>query len=360
MKKTLYFKDGTSDKVYMAEVVPADGGFAVNFAYGRRGSTMATGTKTQTPVTEPEAQKIFNRLIAEKTAKGYTEGEEGTPYIGAQGDDRVTGVVPQLLNFIDLERMQDLLYDPHYCAQQKWDGRRIMIRKMSRADGGYSTVAINRKGLEVGCPAPVLSYVARIPGSFILDGEMVGDCYHVFDCFMIDASGRIDAISSGFYFDRLERLDQLVPNSLNFLVVRTAVSTAEKLALLAELEASNAEGIVFKNLYAPYSSGRPASGGNQLKYKFYATLSARVMKHNAKRSVNLALTDGLVWFDCGNVTIPPNKEIPPVDSIVEVRYLYATSGGILYQPTYLDERIDQSYDGCLLTQLKFSGQEDDS
>ena len=32
---------------------------------------MSTGTKTQTPVTHDEAKRIFNKLVAEKTAKGY-------------------------------------------------------------------------------------------------------------------------------------------------------------------------------------------------------------------------------------------------------------------------------------------------
>ena len=47
---TLYFRQGSSDKIYQAAIEPKDGGFTVNFAYGRRGSTLSTGTKTQSPV----------------------------------------------------------------------------------------------------------------------------------------------------------------------------------------------------------------------------------------------------------------------------------------------------------------------
>ena len=56
---TLYYREGSSDKVYQAFIEPQGEGFVVNFAYGRRGSTMNTGTKTQTPVDYDTATKIF-------------------------------------------------------------------------------------------------------------------------------------------------------------------------------------------------------------------------------------------------------------------------------------------------------------
>jgi len=42
-----------------------------------------------------------------------------------------------------------------------------------------------------------------------------------------------------------------------------------------------------------------------------------------------------------------------VDSIIEVRYLYAYKGGNLYQPTYLGVRDDISFEDCLISQLKY-------
>jgi hypothetical protein len=36
---SLYFKEGSSDKEYHASIDPRDGGYVVNFAYGRRGTT---------------------------------------------------------------------------------------------------------------------------------------------------------------------------------------------------------------------------------------------------------------------------------------------------------------------------------
>jgi hypothetical protein len=71
---TLYYREGSSDKVYQASIEPQAEGFVVNIAYGRRGSTMTTGTKTQTPVDYDTAKNIYGRLIREKMAKKFRLG----------------------------------------------------------------------------------------------------------------------------------------------------------------------------------------------------------------------------------------------------------------------------------------------
>jgi predicted DNA-binding WGR domain protein len=69
-KVTLYFKQGTSDKVYKASMEAAEGNLClVNFAYGRRGSTLKTGTKTTTPVDYAAAKKIYDKLSKAKPRK---------------------------------------------------------------------------------------------------------------------------------------------------------------------------------------------------------------------------------------------------------------------------------------------------
>ena len=47
---TLYYRQGASDKVYQASIEPRGDQYIVAFAYGRRGTTLQTGIKTQTPV----------------------------------------------------------------------------------------------------------------------------------------------------------------------------------------------------------------------------------------------------------------------------------------------------------------------
>ena len=50
LSASLHYREGNSDKVYQAAVEPKDDGYIVTFAYGRRGNTLATGIKNDTPV----------------------------------------------------------------------------------------------------------------------------------------------------------------------------------------------------------------------------------------------------------------------------------------------------------------------
>lgn len=73
---TLEYREGTSDKVYEVDLCEVeDGRFHVNFRYGRRGTVLREGSKTPTSVTQGEALRIFNSLVASKEAKGYTRRE---------------------------------------------------------------------------------------------------------------------------------------------------------------------------------------------------------------------------------------------------------------------------------------------
>ena len=116
----LYYREGSSDKVYQAAIEPAGQQFVVKFAYGRRGATLTTGTKTSSPVDYATAKKIYTKLVREKKAKGYTEGADGTPY--QHTDKQASGILPQLLNPIEESEVELLLCDDNYCAQEKFDG----------------------------------------------------------------------------------------------------------------------------------------------------------------------------------------------------------------------------------------------
>ena len=130
--------------------------------------------------------------------------------------------------------------------------------------------------------------------------------------------------------------------------------------MFKELKELKREGIVFKQLDAPYTPGRPNSGGAQLKHKFTATLSAVVSRVNIQRSVELRLIGRIGWLTAGNVTIPANHEVPEVGEVVEVRYLYAfRESGILYQPVYLGKRTDIEPAECMTAQLKYKSSEND-
>jgi len=350
---TLFFREGTSDKVYQAAIEPAGSGFVVNFAYGRRGSTLSTGTKTNVPVDLERARTIFDKLVREKTAKGYTPGESGTPYQHTEHAGRSTGLVPMLLNPIDAEELEPLLTSKDWCMQEKFDGRRVLIQK-----AGEKIVGSNRRGLAVSLPFPFLRDVARIQRDLVFDGESVGDTFHVFDLLELDGEDLRPLPLQRRLVELFNVLASAQCPSLS--MIHTTCSTKDKTWLFEEIRQGQREGVVFKRIDAPYTPGRPNSGGNALKHKFTATLSAVVDRLNAQRSVALKLRGMRGWQTAGNVTIPANQPLPQSGDVVEVRYLYAfPESGVLFQPVCLGIRTDVTAAECGTGQLKFKPSDTD-
>jgi bifunctional non-homologous end joining protein LigD len=352
---TLYYRKDGSDKVYQCGIEAAGERFVVNYAHGRRGSTLTTGTKTNVPVDYDSARRLFDQLVKEKKnhpRTPYTEGEDGTPYQQPADAERFSGILPQLLNPIDEAEVERLLHDDDYCAQEKHNGRHILIRKQeSQIDG------INKKGLLVGLPVSVLDDIRNLPGTFTPDGESVGDYYHAFDLLVLNGKD----LRPLPYRKRLASLMNLLASAQHRFIkyTETAFTTKQKIALLKRLKTENREGIVFKRLDAPYTPDRPNSGGPQLKHKFCATASCVVAKLNVRRSVEIRLLNREGWIPCGNVTIPANHKIPAVGQVIEVRYLYAhKESNALYQPVYLGPRDDVDVSECVLRQLKYKPEDE--
>ncbi|MHA3771612.1 ATP-dependent DNA ligase [Verrucomicrobiota bacterium sgz303538] len=347
---TLYYRQGTSDKVYQASIEEKGSGYVVNFAYGRHGSAMSTGTKTPEPIPYEHAKAIYDKLISEKTAKGYTPGEDGTLYQHTDKVSQTTGIHCQLLNPVEEEQVEKLIADPSYWMQEKHDGGRLLIKKE-----GETITGINRLGLAVALPESLVKEAARCPFNFIIDGETISGIIHVFDLLQVGD----EQITGLRYRQRYLRLMNLLASfqHRHISLVRTAFDAKQKHDLFKELKAQLAEGVVFKQIDSPYTAGRPSSGGSQLKYKFCETASFIIGKVNVKRSVSLLLFHGDTIVEAGNVTIPPNQEIPTSGQIVECQYLYAfRESGCIYQPVYLGKRDDIIAEECTTTQLKYKAE----
>ena len=77
-QRRLFFREGKSDKVYEVDLCEVgDDAFVVNFRYGRRGSNLREGTKTESAVAEKKARAIYEKLVLSKTSKGYVDDEPG-------------------------------------------------------------------------------------------------------------------------------------------------------------------------------------------------------------------------------------------------------------------------------------------
>ena len=354
---SLFFKEGTSDKEYHAQLEPKDGGWIVNFQYGRRGSALRADSKTPHPLPYAEAKKIYDQVVREKIGKGYRALEETLPApIGRAGEPVRTGLACELLTPIELAEVAKYILDDNYWMQDKRDGHRRMVQKLANG----AIVGANRRGLAVPLPAPLHAELNSLAlQTFVLDGEIEGERLVVFD--LLDVDGDLRGVP---YRDRFNRLLRELSRSASkqalacILPVPTWRTREEKEAGLQQLYAAKAEGVVFKRADAAYAAGR---SGSHLKFKFTATCSARVRTVNRKRSVGLELLDeDGRWIGIGNVSVSVRHEIPKVGSVVEARYLYATAGRQLYQPVYLGLRDDIGEQECTLFQLKLKKDEEDA
>ena len=365
---SLYFKDSTSDKVYNVTLEEADGGYVVNCSWGRRGSALQSATQTKSPVSIDKAITIYQKKITEKTSKGYMPTADLGKTLGnsitVPDTDKPFESICNLLNPINEYQLKQLLIDDSWIMQEKMDGVRMILTRK-----GDSITAVSRTGREATIPQEVTdTLIETSVQNYIIDGELVGNVYHVFDLLRLQA---MDFAAKNTFEERYEALVELLNgiDDTNVKVVKT-YSGKEKAPAFECLK--SAEGVVFKSKNAFYKAGRPASGGGYLKYKFYKSCSAVVKGINDKRSVTLGLIEdlpehgsefviGRKLISVGNCTIPVNYDFPQLGDIVEIKYLYARKpSNALYQPSYLGKRTDIQLKDVLLSQLIYKvGEEEE-
>jgi bifunctional non-homologous end joining protein LigD len=343
----LFFHEAGSDKVYHAAIVRADSeGYDVIASYGRRGSTLQHTIKLCAAPLE-SARKTYDKLITEKTGKGYQiDGDAPAAVIAAvnERDGARSGLPVQLLTEVEGDELQLLLDDPTHLGLEKMDGERRLLQ----IDASGVARGINRQGLYIPLTQTLTEAARRLPADSILDGELVGDILWIFD---VQRYAGESLLELGFA-RRYEQLRSAIASALDdSSAIRIVPATYAKRDLIVKLRAENAEGIVLRNAHAPYRAGRSESAR---KFKFYDTCTVEVAAINTGvRSIRMCVYDGSTPVEIGNVTIPPNKDLPAVGDLGEVRYLYAYRGGSLYQPVWLKVRHDVSRADASIEQIKY-------
>lgn len=362
MLKTASFfcTEGNSDKEYHLSIVEAGSDlFKVSASYGRRGGPLKGITKNNHPVDIESATKLFDKLVKERLSKGYKPAESNHSALTSGVSVTVpdgkldSGIRLQLLNPVEDEQAaMRLIKDDLFFAQQKYDG----VRKAIIKENGAITF-VNKTGFQTsGNNQLVECLLALETEDFILDGEDMGSKVVVFDILKLGSADLRKLPADKRYSILIGLFAGSAFSKLDCVQLATACFTKEqKLNLFKAVRENNYEGVVFKRCASLYAPGRPASGGDQLKYKFVESASLIVTAVNGKRSVQLGLynCDGEIEH-AGNVTIPINKEIPQAGQVVECRYLYANkSSNVIFQPVYLGVREDVPLHECTTNQLKF-------
>lgn len=362
---------GSRNAEYHCQLVRlGDGEYQVHYQYGRIGSSLRPGTKPAAPVSLDKARKVFEKLVAEKKSDGYTEdGAPDTPDLSSTDLPPDTSFQrPQLLNEITREDAMRLIHDPDWVMQEKQDGQRVLIEitpavnkvsnKLAKARTAPAVVLVQLQALE----AMDLFFSPKIQQIHV-DGELIGYDYHIFDLLQLDGND----MRSMPYRDREATYQRLLGGNKakedgssdcfkSLKPVKTFITTEEKLEAFQRIEAAKGEGVVFKLASAPYTEGRPNSGGTALKFKFRERSTCICLGvSEGKRSIRLGMLDAAGdVVEVGKVTVLPNFDVPAEGDLVEVEYLYKYEGmgGCLFQPVMKGVRDDVLRSECTLAQVK--------
>ena len=349
----LYFQQGSSDKVYHLQLESTEEQWSVNAQWGRRGSALQSDAKVSSVAYE-EAKRVYDRIIREKTGKGYriaqatTNGD--TPIsVGLPAVKEHSGHAPELLTPIEEPEALQLVQDASWWFQQKFDGRRLAVQKM---DGQYS--GINKLGQLIPIDSRLTKCLESVQAQgFLVDGEITDSRFHLWD--LLDINGtdlRIQPYE--IRYARLGLVFRGVDEALR--VCDTAMTPKAKRAFAKAMHESRAEGFVCKNRNAVYAGGR---AGQHFKCKFVTTSSFIVgPKPAAKaadghRSIALYLLQENRQRFMGTVGVPERYALPREGQIVEIRYLYCHPGadGKLIQAKYFGKiRNDVALGDCSVNQ----------
>jgi len=359
----LYFRQGSSDKLYHLQLENVDERWSVQAQWGRRGSALQRDVKAN-EVSYDEAKRVYDRVLREKMGKGYqiaqatTNGD--TPIsVGFPSAKEHSGHIPELLTPIEEPEALRLADDASWWFQQKFDGRRLAVRK---ADGKYS--GINKLGQIIPIDSRLSEALDFVQAkAFLADGEITDSHFFIWDLLSVNDSD-LRAEPYEIRYVHLTRLFRGVHQTLR--VCETAMTPKAKRSFVKIMHDVNAEGFVCKNRYAAYAGGR---AGQHFKCKFVVAASFIVgpkpekKANDGHRSIAVYLLDDNRQRFMGTVGVPDRYRLPKEGEVVEVQYLYCHPGpdGKLIQSKYFGKvRDDIEIAECSVSQLKVKANDSDT
>lgn len=260
------------------------------------------------------------------------------------------GFRPHLPVVMTPDEAMSLVRDPAYGVQEKIDG----VHQLWRVKGRQVTGG-NKTGLAKQIPIEVAKALAETFDDAEGDSELAKGRGFLFDL-MTDNGRNIRTLGCLERYQRLEQqMGDRCDGSSPITLVPFAIDLRTKLALVEQLRATGREGFVLKLLDAPYGEGE--MGLSMVKAQFRARASVIVgnPSERGRSSVEVFVlrADGS-RRSLGNVTIPPNAQIPRPGSVIEIQMLYVYPGpeGKACQAQFLEPRYDVGPENCLEAKLR--------
>lgn len=259
---------------------------------------------------------------------------------------------PQLADSIDPTKIEKYLTNDAWVIQQKLDGHRVLIRVRN----GHA-MALGRDGEPKAnaIPSKILDqFKGMTAGEWFFDGELVGVTLWLFD--LPHVTGHValtdpyqvrhhvlTAFFAGWQPDPCIRL------------LATAVTTAEKRELHERTVAAGAEGVMLKEINAPYRPGRRSVHTLKAKYVKTADVVIKRLGVGGKENCEFFVYDPTYGQPGAEVMIGKcsliGKPNVAVGDVIEVKFLYTTTDHRLFQPRMMRVRDDKSPSECTIDQL---------
>lgn len=328
--------------------VLADGSMQVYRANGTRTTSSATPAKLAAGY---GAWEQVSEAGAPKSPLGEWTTSAPAPTLPASAY-----LAPQLALEAELSVTSSLITNDGYVFEQKMDGHRVLL--VSPGDD-TQPIALTRGGQPYtkGLPRAIREF--RFPAGtgvneIVLDGELVGDTFWVFDLPRSSATNTTDTTPLHQRRVALEVFFDLAVDNPAIRLVPQAKTEEEKRDLAAKAFDQNLEGLVAKRKNAPYRWGGRTEEWLKLKFVTTADCIVAAVRDDGKDSVALSLVDGDTLVDIGRASLIGKEKRATINvgDVLEVKYLYVGANGRLYQPRIVKKRTDKPMHECTIKQLK--------
>lgn len=249
---------------------------------------------------------------------------------------------------VDLKQVPDYCLDDNFNIDQKVDGVRKIVQVVNQG------VTVYGRDGQLGTLPQIEEF--RRKGVWAFDGELVDNIFYIFD---LPLAGDKIGIKTPYKLRR-KVLDDLAPalESETVKVLPTSRTTEEKVNKVKQVFQAGGEGVMLKNILAPYEPG--IRSRNILKAKFIKSADVIITRYGVDGKQNCAIgmfNDSGELVEIGTVIIhQATLDATDVGSVCEVQYLYCVDPEKprLVQPTRLTPRFDKSANECTLDQLMFT------